>query len=164
MGLEGLSASRKRSCATMLALRTSSTSPLRQMMRSFSRREKMSAGRGLLVGDGGVVGWWCIAYRCASRLPGKLAWWFVGRSTAAMRTYDCFRYEGHWQGRARRLLRLRIVCWREGRNGEATDGLWCARCDCGRAQCAQACSEYGIHCNCEVVFWMCSTSGLTSRP
>lgn len=28
----------------MLAERTSSTSPLRQMMRSLSRREKMSAG------------------------------------------------------------------------------------------------------------------------
>ena len=42
MGLEGLSASRKSSCATMEAERTSSTSPFRQIMRSFSRREKMS--------------------------------------------------------------------------------------------------------------------------
>ena len=42
MGLEGLSASRKSSCATMEAERTSSTSPFRQIMRSFSSREKMS--------------------------------------------------------------------------------------------------------------------------
>lgn len=50
MGLCGLSASRKRSWATIEAEVVSSTPPLRQMMRSFSRREKMSSGkRGISV-------------------------------------------------------------------------------------------------------------------
>jgi hypothetical protein len=42
MGLSGLSASRKRSCATIDALTVSSTLPFRQTMRSFRSREKMS--------------------------------------------------------------------------------------------------------------------------
>lgn len=43
IGFEGASDSRKRSCATMDAERVSFTSPLRQMMRSWSSLEKMSA-------------------------------------------------------------------------------------------------------------------------
>ena len=43
MGFSGLSASRKRSCATMEAERDSSTGPFREIMRSFRRREKMSS-------------------------------------------------------------------------------------------------------------------------
>lgn len=42
IGFCGFSASRKSSCATTLAEVISSTSPLRQMMRSLSRREKIS--------------------------------------------------------------------------------------------------------------------------
>lgn len=71
----------------MEAERTSSTSPLRQMMRSFRRREKMSA-----VGVGRLLVRWTMvgmglgldvgAYRCASRLPTRsvfgfahIIWW-----------------------------------------------------------------------------------------
>ena len=46
IGFEGESDSRKRSWATMEAERTSSTGPLRQMMRSVRSLEKMSAGDG----------------------------------------------------------------------------------------------------------------------
>ena len=46
IGFEGESDSRKRSWATMEAERTSSTGPLRQMMRSVRSLEKMSAAKG----------------------------------------------------------------------------------------------------------------------
>lgn len=42
IGLLGASDSRKRSCATMEAERTSSTGPLRQMIRSVRSFEKIS--------------------------------------------------------------------------------------------------------------------------
>ena len=42
IGFSGLSASRKRSCATTEALTSSSTLPFRHMIRSLRSREKMS--------------------------------------------------------------------------------------------------------------------------
>lgn len=74
MGLSGFSASRNSICATIDAEVLWSTSPFKQMMRSFSSREKISSLLGQFSSaEYRLGGKW--SYTCARLLPDPSVFW-----------------------------------------------------------------------------------------